>query len=185
MSHEPVARGFGSPWFRVVLVVLALGYFAALVKRLPDARWIRPVAFFTQATCLFPHASSFRTEYRLSAWSCTEQQWLPVDVRAYFPMHAGNKESRFYRAAHFYKRNRTVMNALEDYVVSRHPSMDDGVTGPIGGIRLSQISLPLPPPSSPVARYAFDPLAPLPTDHVTHRYYTPSSRRKARCEAPR
>lgn len=183
MSHEVVVRGFGPPWFRTMLVVLALGYFAALVKRLPDARWIRPVAFFTQATCLFPHASSFKTEYRLTAWSCTERRWLPIDVRAYFPMHAANKESRFHRVAHFYKRNRTVMNALEDYVISRHPSVNDGVPGKLGGIRLSQISVPLPAPGAHVPRYVFDPLAPLPTEHVTHRYYTPSSRRRARCES--
>jgi hypothetical protein len=185
MSGDVVARGPGPPWFRAVLVVLAIGYFAALVKRIPDGRWTRPVAFFTQATCLFPHAASFRTEYRLSAWSCTERRWVPIDVRAYFPIHADNKESRFYRAAHFYKRNRTVMNALDDHVVDRHPRTDDGVAGPIGGIRLSQISEPLPPPGSEVARYVFEPLAPLPDEHARELFYTRASQRKARCEAAR
>lgn len=179
-----VVRGPGQPWFRITLVCVALAYYLMIVKALPDAGWSRPLNYFTRAACLFPSAAVYATDYRLAAWSCPEGKWLPLDVRPYFPMRAEDKESRFYRLAHFYKRNRTVLTALDQFISSRHPAIDDGVPGPIGGVRLFQILKPIPPPGSDVARFVFEPLAPIPTD-VRDLFYTPGSERKRRCEEQR
>jgi hypothetical protein len=180
-----VARGPGPTWFRAILVAVVLLYFILLFKKTPDHRWIRPVGFFTQATCLFPSAAVYAIEYRLAAWSCVARKWVPADRRAYFPMRAEDKESRFHRLAHFYKYNRTVMRALDDFVSTRHADVDDGVEGPIGGVRLFQILRPIPPPGSSVDRFVFEPLAPIPSDGIRDLYYTPGSERKKRCEAQR
>jgi hypothetical protein len=182
---RPVARGPGPPSFRILLVVLALSYYLALVKRIPDGRWTRPIGFFTQATCLFPGAAENKIGYRLAAWSCTDRAWQPADVRVYFPMHAENKESRFHRLAHFYKRNRTVLRALDEFITERHDHVDDGVDGPIGGIMLVQTRDPIPPPGSEVERFEFEPFAPISGDGIQELYYTPKSARRARCEAQR
>jgi hypothetical protein len=180
-----VAHGPGPSWFRYVLLGIALCYFAVLVKRLPDHRLLRPVAFFTQATGLFTGAATYNIDYRLEAWSCDAKRWQPIDVRPYFPIRAEDKESRFHRLAHFYKRNRTVLQALDRFVSERHPHVDDGVAGPIGGIRLYQLLEPMPPVGSPVARWRFEPLAPRPDEHVRDLFYTRASERKQRCEAAR
>jgi hypothetical protein len=180
---SPVAYGPGPRWFRRALVGVALLYFAALVKRLPDHRLVRPFAFFTRATCLFPDAATSKIEYRLAAWSCEARRWRPLDIRPYFPIRAEDKESRFHRVAHFYKRNRTVMQALDAYVTDRHAGVDDGISGPIGGIRLYQIVEPIPPVGSRVARWRFEPLAAMPAEHVRDLFYTPGPERKLRCEA--
>lgn len=185
MSSESreVACGPGPTWLRRTLVVVAVLYYIALFKSPPDGRWTRPVAFFTQATCLFPRAAHYKIGYRLATWSCTERKWLPADVRAYFPIRAEDKESRFHRLAHFYKYNRTVLRALDAFVSAHHDASDDGVSGPIGGVRLVQTLAPIPPPGSSVERFVFEPLAPIPKDGIRDLYYTPSSQRRARCEA--
>lgn len=187
MSSEPheVARGPGPVWLRRMLVVLAVLYYIALVKRVPDGRWTRPIGFFTSATGLFTSSAVYKISYRLAAWSCSERKWLPLDVRAYFPIRAEDKESRFHRLSHFYKYNKTVLHALDDFVSKRHKSVDDGVTGSIGGVRLFQTLSPIPLPGSRVERFVFEPLAPIPTDGIRDLYYTPGSERKARCEGQR
>jgi hypothetical protein len=186
-SHQGanIARGLGPRWFRVLLVALACVYFALLSKRLPDARWSRPITYFVRATCLFPGASSASIGYHLAAWSCEQVRWQPIDVRAYFPMRAEDKESRFYRLAHFYKRNRSVMQALDAHIAARHPETADGLDGTIGGIRLYQTRKPIPPPGTRIERFVFDPLPAIPREGVQDHFYTPGSERKRRCEAQR
>jgi hypothetical protein len=189
VQHPPkdaiIARGLGPRWFRVLLVAIACVYFVLLCKRLPDRRWARPISHFVRATCLFPGASRASIGYHLAAWSCERVRWQPIDVRAYFPMRAEDKESRFYRLAHFYKRNRPVMEALDAHIIARHPATDDGVDGAIGGIRLYQTRKPIPPPGSKVERFVFDPLPAIPRDGIQDHFYTPGPERKRRCEAQR
>jgi hypothetical protein len=166
------------------LCLLAGLYLFALVKPFPTTSATRSVTFFTQAACLFPQAAVYTNQYGLAVWSCDERTWLPVDRRAYFSIRSEDKESRFHRLAHFYKRNQTVMHALDEFVSERHASVNDGVVGSIGGVRVFQTSRPIPPPGSPVERFTFDALAPIPADRRDH-YYTPGPERKRRCEAQR
>lgn len=182
---DGIARGIGPRRFRIALAVLAALYYTTLFKALPDTRWTRPLAFFTNTSCLFPSSAVYRNEYRLAGWSCAEGKWLPLDVRVYFPLRAEDKESRFHRLAYFYKQNHTVMSALDAFISAHHAEHDDGIAGPIGGVRLFQTSTPIPPPGSPVERVTFEPLAPIPKTGIRDHYYTPGPQRRARCETAR
>jgi len=71
----------------------------------PDNEYIRPVAFFTECTCLFPRAAVYTIEYRLDAWACG-RRWEPIDPRPYFPIQTDDKESRLQRLGYFYEHNR-------------------------------------------------------------------------------
>jgi hypothetical protein len=176
-----VARGPGPRWFRLGLAGLACVYYAALIKHPPDLRWLRPVAYFTEATSLFPRASSFAIEYRLEVWPCG-RRWEPIDPRPYFPIRPDDKESRFQRLGYFYERNQTAMQALDAYVSQRHAAgADDGVAGRIGGIRLVKVVRPFPPPGAPVGRYHHDPFAPIPPEQRRDVYTTPGPERRRRC----
>lgn len=196
-----VAIGPGPRWFRITLASLAAIYLFALVKhpadhvmvkREPRLGWLlRPISFFTQATSLFPLADRVITEFRLEAWVCKTHKWEPLDPRPYFPIEADDKESRFQRLAYFYRKNATVMGALDDFILKHHAAdrADDGVDGPIGGIRLRRLGRPLPEIGDDVPRYHYDPLEPLgpvPPDDKRETTSTPSyvSQRKARCETP-
>jgi hypothetical protein len=189
-----VAKGFGPPWFRWLLVGMAVVYFAALVHH-PILSFARPVQFFAESTCLFPRADVYAIEYRLAGWSCDEAKWKPIDPGAYFPIETSNKESRFQRLAYFYKSSRLVMQALDAFVVERHPGVDDGMPGTIGGIRMFETLKALPEPGGDVERYHWEPLAPIPTGGEVngkvppgppvHRdaFYTPGALRKERCRS--
>ena len=177
-----IAVGPGPRWVRRALVGVACVYYAALIHHPPDVSWVRPVAFFTEATCLFPRASSFAIEYRLEAWACG-RRWESLDPRPYFPIQPDDKESRLQRLGYFYERSRDAMHALEDYVLAGHTTggVFDGVTGPIGGIRLVKLVRPFPPAGEPVERYEFEPLSPIPDDQRRDVYYTPGNERTRRC----
>lgn len=176
-----VIPGPGPRWFRRLLVGLAVIYFGALIHHPPDVGWLRPGAFFTECTCLFPRASSFAIEYRVEVWTC-DGRWLLIDPRPYFPIQPDDKESRLQRLGYFYERSRPVMQAFDDYIVTRHAAgAVDGVTGQIGGIRLLKVVRPLPAVGDPVARYRFDPQAPPPVDQRRELYYTSGTERKRRC----
>jgi hypothetical protein len=186
----PVARGPGPRWLRIGLAGLAVIYYAALIRHPPDSRWVRPAAFFTEATSLFPLSVSSVLEYRIEAWSCSgEGDWKPIDPRPYFPIHPDDKESRFQRLGYFYfnsktesRRDREVGKALDQYIATGHAAgADDGVTGRIGGIRVVKIVRPIPAPGEPVERYHFDPFAPIPGDQRRDKYTTPEEERKQRC----
>jgi len=186
----PIARGPGPRWFRWGLVALAVVYYGALLHHPPRYTWLRPAAFFTEATSLFPLSNSVVLEYRLEVWACG-RDWQPIDHRGYFPIQPDDKESRFQRLGYFYfnsktesQRDREVGKALDNYIVSRHAAgVEDGVTGPIGGIRVVKIVKPFPAPGEHVERYHFDTTAPVPADQRRDKYVTPAAERKRRCES--
>lgn len=172
----------GPSWLRIGLGVVAFLYFTALIVRPRDHTGLHAIRFFTEATCLFPKANTIAQEHRLEAWQCGGEAWTAMDPRPYFPIRPDDKESRFQRLGYFYDRNRTVMRALDDYIIRGHAAgASDGVSGPIGGIRLVKVARQFPPPGDPVERYAFDPFAPIPADQRRDQYYTPTPERKRRC----
>lgn len=184
-AKPPVAVGPGPRWWRRTLAVIGTLYIIALVKHPPQWRGLHAIGFFTESTSLFPRANLFAMEYRLDAWSCSDQQWHPIDPRAYFPIQADDKESRFQRLGYFYTGNRTVMNALDEFIYQRHDTHDDGLSGQIGGIRLTKWSKPIPPVGTQIQRYEFTPLQPTPPEETKELYFTKNSVRRSRCAAVR
>jgi len=180
-SPELVARGFGPRAFRIALIPVALIYLQALLWDPAQKGPLRSLAYFANATKLFPERDEYALEYRLEGWSCTQQAWLPLDPRPYFPMEADDKESRFQRIAYFYSQERVVMHALDDYIVAHHAGADDHFADPLGGIRLVSVRRPLPEVGDPVERYVYEPLAPIPPQWRKDYYWTKASVRKRRC----
>jgi hypothetical protein len=165
-------------------VVIAAVYFGALLKQ---PQRFQPLAFFAQATKLFTDVDEFALEYRLEAWSCDAHAWVPLDPRPFFPVEADDKESRFQRFGYFYAdrgskdERRLVLDALDDYIVERHGHVDDGIAGPIGGIRMYKWRRALPNLGDPVPRYVYRPLAPVPAEERGELFHTPAATRKQRC----
>jgi hypothetical protein len=183
-SEDPstLAVGPGPRWVRLGLAGLACLYYLALIHHPPDLAWLRPAAFFTEATSLFSRASSYALEFRLEVWACG-RRWEPIDPRPYFPIQPDDKESRLQRLGYFYEHNRTVMQALDTYISTHHVAgAADGVTGPIGGIRLLKIVRAFHGVGQPIERYHFDPFAPVLPAQRRDIYYTPGAERKRRCE---
>jgi hypothetical protein len=179
-----VANGFGPRELRLGLCAVAFVYFALLMRHPQDKTFLHQVTWFTEATGLFPQADRFAVDYRLEAWTCADQQWHPLDPTPYFQIQADDKESRLQRVAHFYKRERVVMRAVDEYVYKGHlAGGDDGISGPIGGVKLVMIKKPIPPVGGEVERYHFDPLAPIPAD-AEELFYAPKSLREKRCGKP-
>jgi len=185
-----IAQGFGPTWFRRSLIPVACAYLVELAlgsngwgivgNGLPAAR------FFTQGACLFPEASEAAIEYRIEAWSCARGRFEELDYRPDFPSHRDDKESRFYRAASFYRQNRQVMHALEEFLIARHNERvargeDASPAGLIGGIRLWSVRVPFPQPGEHVARYQFRPLTDFPEAYRKSWYYTSVARRERQC----
>jgi hypothetical protein len=193
--HLVVVRGPGPKSLRIVLAVSAVLYYLALLKHPPQSGPLRPFAFFTECTCLFPGASTAAIEYRLEGWSCSARAWQPLDPRPYFPIEADDKESRFQRLGHFYslgsdthdkriaENSREVMHALEAYILERHADASDAIAGTLGGIRLYRVAHAIPSPGADVSRYVYEPLAPAPEHERKDLYYTRQSDRNRRCEA--
>jgi hypothetical protein len=110
-------------------------------------------------------------------------------------MRSDDKESRFQRLAYFYGvraskpppgtshdkvPERVAMTALDDFIVAHHPSVDDGLAGDIGGIQVYVIKKPIPEPGATIDRYEYQPF--VVTDGKRQDlFYTPESKRKARC----
>jgi hypothetical protein len=186
-----VAIGWGPPWFRRASVFAAGLYLFELAfgsngwSPVSDST-LGPMRFFSQGACLFPEAADFAIEYRVEAWSCARQRFEALDYRPDFPMHANDKESRFYRVANFYHSNRKVMHALEAYLIQRHNervARGDDVTpsGLIGGIRLLSLRIPFPPAGQKIERYRYRQLAEYPDSYRKEWYFTPVSRRVHPC----
>jgi hypothetical protein len=168
----------------MTLAVCAAVYFAMLLHHPEPESGTRQIAFFSECTCLFPAADRIVQDYRLDGWSCERHAWEPLDPRAYFPIQGDDKESRFARVAYFYSTNRLVMRALAEFVMTRHPSVADGYTGAIGGVRVSRLERAMPEPGDPIARYHFDPLGPPALeDDRKELYYTSIRERRQRCTA--
>jgi hypothetical protein len=179
-----VARGPGPPWVRRGLAVVAALYFVALVRHPPQWPGLRVAGFFTESTCLFPRANVVTSDYRLDAWSCVDRRWEPIDPRAYFPIEASDKESRFQRFGYFYQRNKPSLEALDAWIEARHPGADDGLAGTIGGIRLAKWTRPIPAPGSPIEPYVYRPLDKIAPDQRKDFYNTAAPTRRARCAGP-
>src|SRR5690606_2013318 len=103
-----------------------------------------------------------------------------IDVRPFFRIDRDNKENRFHRALQFYRRERVVMRALDDYVVERHNAVRKDV---IGGARFLSLRLSYPAPGERITPYERLPLASHGRDVRHEWYWTPKSRRVARCAA--
>ena len=184
---EVLARRRGPRWLRHLLTVLAGVYLASLflesaAQRLPRAYLPASLLYFTQATCLFPRAARMAIDYRLEGWDCAALRFREIDVSALFPIRPWDKESRFQRIAHFYRQNRSVMHALEHYVLGRQSA---GAQPHIGGVRLSSVRTPLPPLGASVGPWQPAPLDESSADRIKNWYYTPESRRRAFCAGSR
>lgn len=170
-------RGF---WIAVAGLYLATVWLDGIGSNFPAKITPRPWLYFSQVAALFVNAAPKVIDYRAEAWSCSEHRWVEIDVRPYFRIDRDNKENRFQRALQFYRKNRTVMRALEDFVVKRH-----NATGAnIGGVRFSSLRLPYPPPGAHVDPFEQKPLSTYAADVKKDWYWTPTSRRTQRCGHP-
>lgn len=178
--------GAGPPWLRTLAGAVAALWLVSMLGSGVGARWTNDLPptfrYFTQVACLFPHAARMAIEYRVEGWRCGERRFAELDTRPYFPVRADDKENRLHRAGFFFRKERVVMEALEDYLVAR--VNDDATPGDaIGGIRLVSLRHPLPPiQARPIPRFERKPLAAIPEDQVKAWFYTPPSRRARRCE---
>ncbi len=168
-------RGF---WIVVAALYLVTVWLDGVGSNWPAKVTPRPWLYFAQVAALFVNAAPKVIDYRAEGWSCTERKWSELDVRPYFRIDVDNKENRFQRALQFYRRNRTVMRALEDFLVERHAA--SGAPA-IGGVRFSSLRLPYPAPGEHVAPYERLPLASYPSEQRVQWYWTPRPRRIERC----
>jgi len=188
-------RAWGGTLVPAVLAVLAATYFvgvwAEAAKAGTAARWFpAPIAYFMQVAALFPGAAHHAIDYRVEGWRCRDKTWAEIDVTPWFPIDSDNKESRFYRAIHFYgdqHPHRQTLRALDEFIVSRFDAdaIDAVAQGrggePIGGVRFVRLHVPFGKPGDGSARYERKPLDGYPTDQRKDLYYTPESKREERC----
>jgi hypothetical protein len=171
-------------WLRGGLVALA-GFYLLTVwldgvgSNIPSKFLPRPWVYFAQVAALFVNASPKSIDYRAEGWSCSERKWIEIDTAPYFPIDADNKENRFQRALQFYRKNRTVMRSLEDFLLHRYNESPSHA--PIGGVRFLSLRLPYPAPGEKVERVTHRALASYPKDVRHDWYWTPKSRRAERC----
>jgi hypothetical protein len=173
---------FRGLWIAVAGLYLATVWLDGVGSTWPAKITPRPWLYFSQVAALFVNAAPKVIDYRAEGWSCSEHRWVEIDVRPYFRIDADNKENRFQRALQFYRKNRNVMRALEDFVVKRHNAASG--TAPIGGVRFSSLRLPYPAPGGHVAPFEQKPLASYSADQKKDWFWTPTSRRTQRCGAP-
>lgn len=181
----PIAELPEAPtWRRNLLLGVAALYLTTVWldgvgSNLPAKLAPRPWVYFGQIAALFRWAGEKQIDYRAEGWICAEHRWEEIDVLPFFPLDAGNKENRFYRAVQFYRRDRKVMRALESYVVSRHNAREPDKR--IGGVRFSSLRIPYPAPGSRIEPYERKPLASYTQDQRHDWYWTPGSKRRERC----
>jgi hypothetical protein len=187
---KPDGRVVAEPWtpprFRRVLTVVA-GIYALFVwmdaagLNLPDKILPLPLRFFMQEAALFPDAARDSIEYRAEGYLCGAGRFEEVDVRPYFPIQRDDKESRFYRAMFFHRRQKKVLEALDQFIVTQHNRAHPEAR--IGGVMLLSLRIPIPEPGTPEPRYQRLPLADYPQE-VERKYWyvTPTGERTQRCE---
>jgi hypothetical protein len=187
---ERDGRVMAEPWLspraRRIVMVLA-GIYALFVwmdaagLNLPDRILPLPMRFFLQEAALFPDAARDAIEYRAEGYRCDTGRFEEIDVRPFFPIQRDDKESRFYRAMFFHRRQKKVLEALDQFIVSQqnraHPDLR------IGGVMLLSLRIPIPPPGTPEGRYQRLPLTEYPQE-VERKYWyvTPPRERTQRCE---
>jgi hypothetical protein len=197
-NDDDVARAFGGTAIaNVFLAAVALAYFGAIfteaAKSGTSARWLpAPIAYFTQVAALFPGAARHAIDYRVEGYRCKDKTWSEIDVSPWFPIDSDNKESRFYRAIHFYgdqHPDRQTLRALDQFIVDRYDgdARDSAARGeprePIAGVRIVKLLVPVGTPGDGQPRYEKKPLATYPAEQRKDLYYTPESRRDERCAA--
>ena len=175
---------------RIALVTLAGAYLAGVWldgvgSTLPSTVLPRAANYFLQVAALFPTAATMSIDYRAEAWVCADKKWEELDTRPYFPIDPDDKENRFQRVMHFFREDRTTMQALDTYLVERHLSGKglDGIDAlkPIGGIRVMSLRIPLPKPGEALERSRRLPLTEVPAGERHGFYHTRRSKIAARC----
>jgi hypothetical protein len=175
---------------RVALVTLSGVYLAGVWldgvgSTIPSTVLPRAANYFLQVAALFPTAATMSIDYRAEAWVCADKKWEELDTRPYFPIDPDDKENRFQRVMHFFREDRTTMQALDTYLVERHLSGKglDGIDAlkPIAGIRVMSLRIPLPKPGEPLERSRRLPLAEVPAGERHGFYHTRRSKIAARC----
>ena len=179
LPAEPAPR----TWKRYALVALAAFYLAdvwldGVGSTLPGKILPRSLLYFGQIAALFPHAGEKQIDYRAEGYRCSDHKWVEIDPRPWFPIDNDNKENRFYRAVQFYRENRKVMRALDEYIVKHHNASHDEK---IGGVRILSLRIPLPPPGTKIDPYKREELAKYPDDQRHSWYWSPGSMRRERC----
>lgn len=172
-----VPSRFRGIWIGIAGLYLVTVWLDGVGSNFPAKVTPRPWLYFSQVAALFVNAAPKVIDYRAEGWSCTEHRWVEIDVRPYFRIDADNKENRFQRALQFYRKNRTVMRALEDFIVARHVATGHS----IGGVRFSSLRLPYPAPGEHVSPFEQKPLASYSGDLKHEWYWTPKARRAQRC----
>jgi hypothetical protein len=172
----PIIRGWLPLWAELTCAVFGVFYLAGLVmgqtKKDPiGARLPAVVQHFLQAPGLFPDAAEYVIDYRLETWSCRDKAFVETDMRPYFPMRPDDKENRFFRLASFYHGSPKVLGAFDDWICKQSGA---------GGIRLSSLRLPVPPPGH-IEPWTRPPLADLPASVKKLWYQTTLSERERRC----
>ncbi|HUH04810.1 MAG TPA: hypothetical protein VML75_22590 [Kofleriaceae bacterium] len=190
-----VIRPPGPKWFRRAVGVAGAVYLSAMFlnsagSSLPRDHLPRPVLYFPQVACLFPSAALRSIDHRVAGYSCRDRRFHELDHREYFPIRPDDKENRFQRLVHFYRSNAPVMNALDEHLVERHNARvergqdpGDGIEGPIGGILVVSLRVPLPEPGTRVDQAYRTPLMEAPREWRKPRYRTPKELRAQRCSA--
>ncbi len=186
---EYVARAWRGRVVPRILTVVAIGYFACIWLDAADSDFYwrelpSTLTYFTQVAALFPNAAQAIIEYRVEGWDCAGKRWREIDPRPDFPMDADSKENRFDRSLHFFRQNRSVMSALDEFLVDRHNARareGDEEVGTIGGIRTMSIRVPLPSPGQKIEPYVRLRADSYPKNERHYFYWTPSSRRAERC----
>jgi hypothetical protein len=192
MPRSHTASGF-APWRargRVALRILAGAYLLGVWldgsgSGIPASILPRAANYFVQVAALFPWAAVTSIDYRAEGFVCSEQAWMELDTRPYFLIDPDDKENRFNRAMHFFRENRTTMNALDSYLVENHNSAkhEDGIPRDlaIGGVRLLSLRIPIPSPGAQLERYSREPLSSYPEQQRKGFYHTPRSKLAERC----
>lgn len=185
-SGPPIARREGR--FTSTLVVIAALYLVTVWldgvgSNLPVKLTPRVWLYFSQVAALFKNAGMMAIDYRAEGWSCSDKKWIEIDVKPWFLIDAETKENRFHRALQFYRKERKVMQALEEYVIRRNNETSSRPK--IGGARFLSLRVPYPKVGAHIDPMQRKPLAEYPETMRHDWYWTPTSRRYERCgEAP-
>lgn len=195
-NDDGVVRAWGGGAVPLVLGVLAVVYFVsvwseAAIRSGVSRKWLpAPLSYFAQIATLFPGPTAHALDYRAEGWRCRDKTWAEIDVSPWFAIDAEHKESRFYRAIHFYgdkSPHRPTLQALDEFIVDHYDSdaIDAAARGRggdlIGGVRFTRISVPVGKPGDGSPRYEKKPLGEVPAEQRRHLYYTPESKREERC----
>lgn len=180
----PIVRLPSSGRLQTGLILFAAVYIVTVWldgvgSNLPAKVTPRVWLYFSQVAALFKNAGVMAIDYRAEGWSCAEKKWIEVDTRPWFQLDADNKESRFHRVMQFYRKDRKVMRALEDYVIKNNNATPGSPT--IGGVRFLSLRIPYPKIGDRIEPIAWKKLAEYPEDMRHHWYWTPTSQRKDRC----